>query len=236
MKKSGYQFFGVVFILFMGYRIYTHFYSAAPISGVITDATTGQPVEGAVVVAEWYSESPGFHNRNSELFEVQEVVTDKQGKYTIPGFKMKFLPRLFAKLDFYPPTKFLIYKYGYLPRHTSRMDGTVKFPNIDIKPFTGTLEEKSKSMMDIEMLLPNIYESCDWKKTILLAMEIDKQIEEMEPYFRSHPEIDARLYEIPEPWFLKPTIFRIENKNHYCPGAVEILTKARKLRNKEFGK
>jgi len=232
MKKSGYQFFGVLFILFMGYRIYTHFYSAAPISGVITDTTTGQPVEGAVVVAEWYSESPGFHNRNSELFEVQEVVTDKQGKYTIPGFKMKFLPRFFAKLDLYPPAQFLIYKYGYLPRHTSRMDGTIKFPNIDIKPFTGTLEEKSKSMMDIDILIPNISEDCYWKKVILLMLEADKQVEEIESYYRSHPDNHFELYPMSNPWFLNP----MYKKNTSCPGAVEILANARKSRSKGSSK
>ncbi len=55
------------------------------ITGVVTDATTGQPIENAVVSAEWLkaTPSPGGDVRQGIASEV--AVTDKDGKYVIPA-------------------------------------------------------------------------------------------------------------------------------------------------------
>jgi len=228
MKKS-HKFFGSVFLLFMGYTIYSHFYSAPPISGVITDATTGQPVEGTVVLADWISERSEYHSKSTELFETQETLTDKQGRYVIPGFKMKFLWRIFADIARNSP-EIVIYKYGYLPRNTSSAEGTSpaegarKFPNIEIKQFLGTPEEKSKFINDFLHMIPTITEGCYWKERILLVLEADKQVEELERYVASHSQSTKQL----KPWFSEYE--HIENTS--CPGAIETITNARKIRNK----
>lgn len=53
-------------------------------SGVVVDAKTGKPVEGAVVVMEW-TMTKGLGNTYHETYQVYERVTDKDGKFSVPG-------------------------------------------------------------------------------------------------------------------------------------------------------
>jgi len=55
----------------------------AEITGIVVDAETGEPIEGAVVLVEWTVEKgfPGL--RYHESYKVIEVVSDKDGKVRI---------------------------------------------------------------------------------------------------------------------------------------------------------
>jgi hypothetical protein len=55
------------------------------ITGIVVDAETGQPIEGAVILVEWTKAKgvPGMSY--TESYKVVEVVTDKEGKASIAG-------------------------------------------------------------------------------------------------------------------------------------------------------
>jgi len=55
------------------------------IEGVVTDTTTGKPIENVVVSAQWVKKtgSIGGYVRSTKATEI--AITDKEGKYTIPA-------------------------------------------------------------------------------------------------------------------------------------------------------
>ena len=73
------------------------------ITGIVVDAETGQPIEGAVILVEWTTQH-GFGLTYTESYKVVEVVTDKNGKASIEGVSSPFVgtPRV------------TIYKQGYI--------------------------------------------------------------------------------------------------------------------------
>ena len=75
----------------------------ATIMGTVVDAETGQPIEGAVVLAEW-SITKGLGLTYSKSYEVVEAVTDKEGKVTVSG--------LFNPLVNHPSVT--VYRKGYV--------------------------------------------------------------------------------------------------------------------------
>ena len=76
----------------------------ATITGVVVDAETGKPIEGAVILVEWLTTKglPGMSYRES--YKVVEAVTDNEGKASIEGVSspMVSAPRV------------TIYKKGYV--------------------------------------------------------------------------------------------------------------------------
>lgn len=75
----------------------------ATITGTVVDSETGQPIEGAVVLAEW-SITKGLGLTYSKSYEVVEAVTDKEGKVTVSG--------LFNPLVNHPSVT--VYRKGYV--------------------------------------------------------------------------------------------------------------------------
>lgn len=75
------------------------------ITGRVVDSTTGKPIEGAIVVAQWTETRgiPGLQYHN--LHKIVETLTDKEGKFSVSG-TFGFL------VD---PPEMIIYKDGYLP-------------------------------------------------------------------------------------------------------------------------
>lgn len=73
------------------------------ITGTVVDAETGKPLEGAVVLAEW-TKTKGLGLTYTESYKVVEVVTDKEGKFTIPGVMSPLVD----------PPSVTIYKKGYV--------------------------------------------------------------------------------------------------------------------------
>jgi hypothetical protein len=58
---------------------------AGPWKGQVVDAETGQPIEGVVVVAVWDTISPAFIHHKREFHDVDEVVTNAEGRFVIPA-------------------------------------------------------------------------------------------------------------------------------------------------------
>lgn len=88
------------------------FYRAKEFSGSVVDAETNKPLEGVVVVAQWIPFHVGFgEGGHWSVMEVEEAVTDKDGKYTIPGWGPIAKPA-FAYLDNLDP-QLSVFKRGY---------------------------------------------------------------------------------------------------------------------------
>lgn len=66
-------------------------YSAAPLSARIVDSETGEPVEGAIVVAVYVMES--LSGRVYTPIHYEETLTDESGNFTFNGFDKKSAPR-----------------------------------------------------------------------------------------------------------------------------------------------
>jgi len=77
---------------------------SADMSGIVIDAETGKPIEGAVVLVEWTIEKglPGLGH--TESYKVVEVITDKEGKFKVSGV---FNPLV-------DPPDVTVYKKGYI--------------------------------------------------------------------------------------------------------------------------
>jgi hypothetical protein len=74
------------------------------ITGMVVDAETGQPIEGAVILVEW-TQTKGLPGMSyAESYKVVEVVTDKEGKASIDG----------ALSPFIRGPNVTIYKKGYV--------------------------------------------------------------------------------------------------------------------------
>ena len=74
------------------------------ITGVVVDAETGQPIEGAVILVEW-TQAKGLPGMSyTESYKVVEVVTDEEGKASLEGVANPFVssPRV------------TVYKKGYV--------------------------------------------------------------------------------------------------------------------------
>jgi len=90
-----------------------------PISGSVIDAETQQPIEGAVVLAEW-TKTKGYGFTYTESYKVVEAVSDKEGKVKIEGCLCLFTN----------PPDVTVYKKGYVawnnkfifPKYEKRTD------------------------------------------------------------------------------------------------------------------
>jgi len=61
------------------------------ITGIVVDAETGQPIEGAVILVEW-TKAKGLPGMTyTESYKVVEVITNKEGKASIEGVLSPFV-------------------------------------------------------------------------------------------------------------------------------------------------
>lgn len=85
-------------------------YTIEPFESWVVDEETGEPIEGANVVATWALFEDGWHGHHfREMVEVKEAVTDKNGRFAWPGFKF-YNPRLHDLMD---DPKIIVFKPGY---------------------------------------------------------------------------------------------------------------------------
>src|SRR3989304_3297455 len=94
-------------------------YIAEPIEGRVVDKETGQPIEGAVVVAQWILAKP-LEGHSVDHWVVIEAITDTEGRYHIPGWGPKTRPwnRWLSNYD----PKLVVFKLGYWPKKLINQD------------------------------------------------------------------------------------------------------------------
>lgn len=104
------------------------FYSSKEFSGRVVDVKTNEPVEGVVVVAQWMPRSwKRGEMGHYGLVEIYEAVTDKDGKYTIPGWGPKLREPGTYLDDGEPEISF--FKKGYWYHHAPN-EGRIGNPSL----------------------------------------------------------------------------------------------------------
>lgn len=211
--------------------VYRHLYAAPPIHGVVLDAASNKPLADAVLVAVWHSQSPGFHSTRDQLFEAQEVRTDEEGRFTIPGWEMKYLKRVFGSVSSDEP-QIIVYKYGYEPRKLQNFSRESRLHSFSIEwyqesiikldPSAGTMADKIHAF-ESGIFAARIFFNCMGMRNKYLLVEFDKFYEEQETY----AALDSGGKQTP--WFEQYEV--AEQKE--CKLLYEYLKSERYSRNKE---
>ncbi len=127
-------------------------YWAKPIAGQIVDADTEQPLDGVIVVAQWVlTGGPRMH--------IVEVVSDRDGKYVVPGWGPKPRHLIAGPLGGYYDPQILCFKADYSPRfltneildnfesvRTSIWDGKT----VEMKRFNGAPEQRTRELSSLQ--------------------------------------------------------------------------------------
>ena len=77
-----------------------------PYHGKVVDKETREPIEGAVVLGTWYTETPTLAGAIHSYYDAQEAVTNKKGEFTVSGQGLRVMSRLL-------PVSVVIFKAGY---------------------------------------------------------------------------------------------------------------------------
>lgn len=99
--------------------IAVYFHVPVTYSGKIIDADTGEPLEGAVVVAKWNEETATIAGGATRLKDAKEILTDKSGEWQIIGPR-GMAENIFSAIfsfatgtHFTRPPTFIVFKPGY---------------------------------------------------------------------------------------------------------------------------
>lgn len=72
-----------------------------PFRGQIVDEETGQPIEGAAILAVWWMDVPMFVQDVQVFDDAREAVTDAEGRFKVPGRWPSLLWLLIRKPQFH---------------------------------------------------------------------------------------------------------------------------------------
>lgn len=103
----------IMLFLCTGCAIISHY---GAYHGKVVDAETKEPLEGAAVLAVYFTTSSGPGGAISHYLDAQETVTDKNGEFRIPPLTVTTF-RVLQGFDAHP--QFTIFKpgYGAYPKH-----------------------------------------------------------------------------------------------------------------------
>jgi hypothetical protein len=103
----------IILLILSGCAIYHHY---GEFTGKVVDAETKQPLEGAAVLAVYYTQQYGLAGSSDNYLDAQETVTDKNGEFKIPSLNT-FAFRPLQSFESY--VWFRIFKpgYGCYPQH-----------------------------------------------------------------------------------------------------------------------
>lgn len=166
-------------------------YSAQAIRGIVIDASTGQPMDGVIIVAQWVliEANVGGHTARRRL-QVLETVTAQDGSYAFPAWGPIpnpldiNLPKGYICCFLWDQDPALSYfKPGYRPLglentkpvdvapavRTSDWDGK----RIELEPFKGSVEEWGKEIGFLQTDLD--WGNLDWHLYPRMVLAIEEQ-------------------------------------------------------------
>lgn len=115
--------------------------SGQVIDGKVLDANTGQPIAGAIVVAQWEGYvSIGFGDSQTACFHVLGTTTDENGNYHLPAWKKDYDGKRIQRQTAY----ITVHSPGYR-RSSKRLTG-VRY----LAPFTGSTQDRLKYLKGLE--------------------------------------------------------------------------------------
>ncbi|MFH1674411.1 MAG: hypothetical protein ABIF87_13420 [Pseudomonadota bacterium] len=158
-KRTGLLIAVILLISTSGCAIVHHY---GPYMGKVVDKETGEPIEGAAVLAVYHTEFYFIAGPVSYYLDAQETLTDKKGEFEIPSltsFTFRPLHGFWSRADF------TIFKpgYGCYPRHKDSGPVFVKpkgnLPEneyVIVKlPRLKTLEERKDNLPSSPTSVPN---------------------------------------------------------------------------------
>jgi hypothetical protein len=112
-----------------------------PYHGRVIDKETKKPIEGAAVLAVWWKRTAMIGHPMESVHDVQEVVSDSDGNFTIPGTST-FSLNPFSRID---EPKFTIFKPGFKAYYG------ILAPTVEGTP-TGLYEKDGKMIAALQEL------------------------------------------------------------------------------------
>lgn len=196
--------------------------SADPISSQVVDEDTDAPIEGAVVVAHWelHGGSLGGDSLPCGSADVEETVTDKDGRFHIPGWGPTRVG-CGGEMRIDNPILYIFksgYGYGFFVNGSGVEMVTVthsdfddrqlplkKFPDMDLKKRGVGSYNFNFGLLNTALgnFTTNMPSACNWKKMPNMLKAIDKQAKDFDQALGFKIDtIDAEL-ESSDSWFQK---------------------------------
>ena len=165
------------------------------ISGKVVDAETNEPIEDVIVIGYWPGYTFYFEQYPVGTIELLEVVTDKEGKYFVPGWLKKNLDSSFR----YGDPEMIFYKTGYeieIVKNAFTMENFKKMPGyfqpwraewdgktIKMKKFEGDNRAYRKYLNVVQFSAPfeDIFKYCKY-------MNAPRLLIAMEEYYQTQPD------------------------------------------------
>ncbi len=116
-------------------------YADGPYHGKVIDKETKEPIEGTAVLAVWWKRTAMIGHPMESVHDAQEVVTDSDGNFTIPGAST-FSLNPFSRID---EPKFTIFKPGYKAYYGLLVPFVYDVP-------TGLYEKDGKMIVELQEL------------------------------------------------------------------------------------
>ena len=121
-------------LLYMSLSLIACGISGSPVSGKVIDKSSGQPIEGAIVVARWKGDILSPVDSQTVCFHVESTLSDKEGKFHIPFWVG--MPKGIVNQERFVK----VYKEGYVEVVGQNQEDDIEL----METFTGTREERFK--------------------------------------------------------------------------------------------
>jgi len=142
---------------------------AAEYKGRIVDADTGEPIEGVVVLIGWRSTL--LHSSYREIYDVKEILSDKDGEFKISDHKVNLNP--LRTID--EPPELTIFKGGYQNvigfwdyKYFKKLGFPIDGSKVTFKLKTADRNERLQILREGLLVWPDEYEP-------LLSKEVNKE-------------------------------------------------------------
>ena len=146
-----------------------------PYYGKVIDAETKEPIEGAAVLAVYYTESYGPAGAHMHYLDAQETVTGKDGE-----FKIAILTAKSFRIghSFYPHVYFTIFKPGYGHYPGSKGVKPMFVPNGTLPANQHVIIEVPKLMKkDERMKMPSVNFDIPYEKQERFIQLLNQEME-----------------------------------------------------------
>lgn len=119
--------------------------------GVVTDAETGQPIEGAIVAANWVGTVSMIVDSQTQCYWVESAITDENGEYELPRWwsTKRWVPLHRRYINI------VAYKSGYHPGYKTRRDVFDVSMDRNTDPYDKRFAELKRLVLAASCLRPN---------------------------------------------------------------------------------
>jgi hypothetical protein len=147
-----------------------------PYEGKVIDLDTNQPIEGAVVHADWSKLHSTAGGASSEYYDSYEILTDKNGVFKIPGKGLLILTNI-------DDMSLSIFKAGYeqYPDNSSWvfLKKSGSFGRVSWDGDKGTFRLRKRTMEERRENTPNLPSTPSNKQRKLYIIERNKEMTEI---------------------------------------------------------